>query len=260
MDFALNLKKGDSPRGMQSGSWSVVEKRSYEVLGAQDGKVNKLRIRFGDRDARPLLGVKEKLGIVGNTYVLESKGSALKSRRGDKGAEATQPGEREVLGEYAWVGRHPVLMKLIDDGNLASGETRKASPNQALALLGQLPSVEHGKTRVKITSRGVEEGARRLFNGDLEATVVVQSNTTRFALELKGPVTIDLTTGVVASLETQGRDSSRRHPKAQEGRLRRQRQGRCEALAPDRVLERQAQALALRARPDVARHALIGEA
>jgi hypothetical protein len=201
--FDLTLSRTSAPGGMQSGSWSVDEERSYELLEMDGGQVKKLRVTFGKRSAKPLLGVEDKFATAGKAYFITPEGGsfAAVTKAGEKaGAE-----EREILDEYAWVGKWPPLLGWLDGGKLAAGASREGNKKQARALLGDIPSVDHANTRLKVISKGTEDTGRKSLVLDVTADIAVVTGETRFDLALKGPARIDLATGTVAELALSGK-------------------------------------------------------
>lgn len=202
LDFELVLSKGDDKTagGMQSGSWSIREQRSYEALSTKGAAIDKLKIVFGDREAKALLGVEQNAVTAGKTYVLDATKGAIAVTTASGGAASGE--ERDALSaEYDWVGEPSPLLVWLRGGALKAGEKLEGGAKQARALLGVIPAAEPGKTTVTVTSRGKTDGARPTLGLDVEAKARIVSGETVFDVTFTGPAEVDLKTGWVAKLD-----------------------------------------------------------
>lgn len=200
LTFDLTLKKGDAAGGMQAGSWSLEEERSLEVLGSEGSAVNKLKVAFGKREAKPLLGVELTAATAGHTYVLESKGGNLDITRPD--GKEVSAAERDALrAEYDWVGGPSPIAKWLGEGGPASGKKLEGGPAETRALCGVLQGVDYETSKVSVVSKGKEGTVVSL---DVTASMTLVGGKTRFELTLKGPGKVDLATGLVKELTLAG--------------------------------------------------------
>lgn len=198
--FDLTLKKGDHAGGMQAGSWSLEEERSLEVIASEGSAVNQLKVVYGRREAKPLLGVEMTTATAGHTYVLESKGGNVDIRRGD-GKDITG-GERDALmSEYDWVGGPSPLSKWLGEGGPAAGKKLEGGPSETRALVGVLAGVDYQSSKVSVVSKGKSGDSLAL---DVTATLTLVGGKTRFELTLSGPAKVDLAKGWVSTLSLKG--------------------------------------------------------
>ena len=217
LDFELVLTKDKDKAagGMQSGSWSLEEERSYEVLASGGGKIEKFRIVFGKREAKPLLGVEQTTATAGHAYVLDGKGGAPNVTRVD-GKEAS-PDERDALmSEYAWVGNGSPLMAWLKGGELADGASVSGGSAEARALLGALSGIDWENAKVSVTSHGRSGSSLAL---DVSASVRLTSGQTWFDLDLKGPAKVDLDKAWVSELTLAGNVKAGGHLQYKKGLL-----------------------------------------
>lgn len=205
LDFELTLtkEKDKAAGGMQAGSWSIEEERSYEVLEADKSSVTKLSLAYGRREAKALLGVEETAATAAHSYTVASKGGELEitpTKAKDIKAE-----ERDaVTGEYDWVGKPSPLLAWLDNGELGDGKKKEGGATEARALLGVVPASDAGAGKVTVTSRGRTKGDRPALQVDVEAEIKIVSGETVFDVSLKGPGRIDLETGWVSELSLKG--------------------------------------------------------
>jgi hypothetical protein len=199
LDFELTLRVGDTAGGMQAGNWSLEEERSQEVLQSK-GAVNELKVVYGRREAKPLLGVELTTATAGHTYVIKSEGGEPTISRED--GEDPSGDERDALmSEYSWVGGMPPLSKWLRGGALPAGKTVEGGSEEARALVGVLSGVDYAGAKVTAASKGKQGDDLSL---DVTAKLRLTSGETFFDLDLKGPASVDTRTGWVKSLELSG--------------------------------------------------------
>lgn len=200
LTFDLTLKKGEHAGGMQAGSWSLEEERSLEVLASEGSAVNKLKVAFGRRESKPLLGVELTAATAGHTYVIESKGGNLDIKRGDD--KEVSGGERDALmAEYDWVGGPSPLAKWLGEGGPAEGKKLEGGSAETRALIGVLAGVDYASSKVSVTSKGKSGDTVTL---DVTTTLTLVGGKTRFELTLTGPAKVDMSTGWVSELTLKG--------------------------------------------------------
>jgi hypothetical protein len=218
LDFELTLTKDKAAGGMQAGSWSIEEERSYEVLGADDSAITKLSLAYGRREAKALLGVEETAATAAHSYVVESKGGSV-SISPTKSKDIKTEEKEAVNSEYDWVGQPSPLLSWLENGEIASGKKREGGAAETRALLGAVPSSNPTTGKVKVTSKGRTKGDRPALALDVEAQVQIVSGETVFDLSLKGPARIDLETGWVADLDLSGEAKASGRLKHKKGML-----------------------------------------
>lgn len=200
IDFQLTLSREDgAPAGIQSASWSLDEKRSYEVVDVSGKVIRELRVTFGAREGNALLGLEPHAATSGQSFVVAAKGGKLSLAKPDGGSLSTN--EEAGLSEYAWTGKPSPLLVWLDGGTVPSGEKRSGEAEHARALIGELPGVDPKKTKLEVTSKGESQGALGL---DVHAIVLVESGPTILELDLTGPAQIDRKTGFVTELSLTG--------------------------------------------------------
>jgi hypothetical protein len=198
LEFELTLEKGEAAGGMQSGSWSLEEERSLEVLDGDDSAVTKLRVVYGRREAKPLLGVELTAATAGHTYAIGPGGHTIEREDG----KALTGDERDALmSEYDWVGGAPPLMKWLEGGAAKEGATLEGGSAEARALVGVLSGVDYSNAKVSVTPKKKHGDSLPL---DVTAALRLTSRDTHFDLDLKGTATVDLKTGWVTQLELAG--------------------------------------------------------
>ncbi len=198
--FDFTLKKGEHAGGMQAGSWSLEEERAIEVLASEGSAVNKLKVVYGRRESKPLLGVEMTTATAGHTYVLESKGGNVDIGRGD--GKDVSGGERDALmAEYDWVGGPSPLSKWLGEGGPAAGKKLEGGPSETRALVGVLAGVDYQSSKVSVVSKGKSGDTLTL---DVTTTLTLVGGKTRFELTLSGPAQVDLAKGWVSTLSLKG--------------------------------------------------------
>lgn len=228
MEFDLTLLKEGSPAGMQSGSWSVYEERTLEVLSTKDKAVDKLKISFGRREAKPLLGVEKPSVTAGKTYFVEN--GSVKSPAG-KDVPAKELGA--VKAEYGWVGSPSPLAALLS--GMSTGSKLKPPADARRALIGELPGIDHDKTELELELVGVDRGDRPSARVQVTMTSELDGGDMDFTLTLKGPAVIDTRTGWVASVALSGTVKAK-------GTVKHKKQGRLESRGKGKVeIERKAE-------------------
>lgn len=200
LTFDLVLKKGDAAGGMQAGSWSLEEERALEVLASAGAAVEKLKVVFGKREAKPLLGVELTVATAGHTYVLESKGGNIDITRAD-GKEVTGAERDALMTEYDWVGGPSPLAKWLGDSGPAEGKKLEGGSAETRALVGVLAGVDYQSSKVSVVSKGKSGSTLTL---DVTATLTLVGGQTRFELSLNGPAKVDLAKGWVSELSLEG--------------------------------------------------------
>ncbi|MBK8996466.1 MAG: hypothetical protein IPM35_12055 [Myxococcales bacterium] len=200
LTFDLTLKKGDAAGGMQAGSWSLEEERALEVLASEGSAVQKLRVVFGKRESKPLLGVELTAATAGHTYELESKGGDVNITRAD-GKELSGAERDALMAEYDWVGGPSPLAKWLGADGLAEGKKLEGGSAETRALVGVLAGVDYGSSKVSVTSKGKSGDVLSL---DATATLTLVGGKTRFELTLSGPAKVDMKTGWVSALALKG--------------------------------------------------------
>lgn len=201
LDYELVLALGEAAGGMQAGSWSLEEERSLEVLGSDGPNVTKLKVVYGRREAKPLLGVEQTAATAGHTYDLERKAGELALVRED--GKDVSAAERDALdAEYAWVGSPSPLAEWLRGGALPEGKSVEGGSAEARALLGVLSGVDYANAKVSAVSRGKKGSDLAL---DVKAQLRLSSGETYFDLTLEGPALVDTTTGWVKSLTLAGK-------------------------------------------------------
>jgi hypothetical protein len=213
LDFELVLKKSQDKAagGMQAGSWSLEEERSYEVLASAGAKVEKLRVVFGKREAKPLLGVELTTATAGHGYVLEPKGVTR--------VDGTEPNaeERDALkSEYDWIGSPSPLLTWLGGGDLADGKSVEGGSAEARGVVGVLDGIDYSNAHVKATSHGKNGHELSL---DVEVKLRLTSAQTYFDLDLKGPAKVDLDKGWVSELDLSGTAKASGHLQHKKGLL-----------------------------------------
>lgn len=200
LDYELVLARGDAAGGMQAGSWSLEEERSQEVLASEGPAVTKLKVVYGRREAKPLLGVEQTAATAGHTYELERKAGELSLTRAD--GKDVSAAERDALeAEYAWVGGPSTLAEWLKGGSLAEGKSVEGGSAEARALLGVLSGVDYANAKVSAVSRGKKGNDLSLH---VKASLRLTSGETHFDLTLEGPAVVDTTSGWVKSLALAG--------------------------------------------------------
>jgi len=200
LTFDLTLKKGEAAGGMQAGSWSLEEERSLEVLASEGSGVQKLRVVFGKREAKPLLGVELTAATAGHGYVLESKSGSIDISRVD-GKELSGAERDALMTEYDWVGGPSPLAKWLGEGGLAEGKTLEGGSPETRALVGVLAGVDYANAKISVTGKGK---SGKILTLDVTTTLTLVGGKTRFELTLKGPAEVDLDTGWVKTLALKG--------------------------------------------------------
>lgn len=200
LTFDLTLKKGDTAGGMQAGSWSLEEERSLEVLASEGVAVNKLRVTFGKRESKPLLGVELTAATAGHSYVIDAKAGDADIQRAD-GKEVSGAERDALMSEYAWVGGPSPLSKWLGEAGPAAGKKLEGGSEEARALLGVLAGVDYAGAKVSVTSKGKSGSSLSL---EVTAMVTLVSAQTRFDLTLTGPAKVDLQSGWVSELSLKG--------------------------------------------------------
>ncbi|MBI3204153.1 MAG: hypothetical protein HYZ29_21635 [Myxococcales bacterium] len=200
LTFDLVLKKGDAAGGMQAGSWSLEEERALEVLGSEGSAVNKLKVVFGKREAKPLLGVELTTATAGHTYVLESKGGNVDITRAD-GKEVTGAERDALMSEYDWVGGPSPLAKWLGERGPGDGKKLEGGSAETRALVGVLAGVDYQSSKVSVVSKGKSGSTLTL---DVTATLTLVGGQTRFELTLSGPAKVDMAKGWVSDLALKG--------------------------------------------------------
>lgn len=197
MQFDLTLLKDGSPAGMQSGSWSVYEERTLKVLGTKDDAIEKLELSYGRREAKALLGVEKPSLTAGKVYVVESGGSVKSSGKDAPGGEKSA-----VEAEYGWVGSQSPLIGAIRE--LKPGASAEPPPDARRALIGELPSVDHEQSKLGIKLVNVDGSGRKTAKLDVKLESELDNGDMSFSLALTGPAEVDLSTGLVKSLDLSG--------------------------------------------------------
>jgi hypothetical protein len=199
MEFDLTLLKEGSPAGMQSGSWSIYEERTTKVLAIKERAIEKLELIFGRRDAKPLLGVERPSVTAGKSYVIDASGggAAVKTPSGKDapGAEATA-----VSAEYGWIGRPSPLLEMLE--GVSPGARTEPPVEARRVLIGELPGIDHGQTKLEVELRGLQGKTAKL---GLTLTSTIDNGEMTFTLELEGPAEVDTRTGWVTSLDLSGK-------------------------------------------------------
>jgi hypothetical protein len=215
LDYELTLTKDKAAGGMQAGSWSLDEERSYEVLASDGAKITKLRVVFGKREAKPLLGVELTAATAGHGYVIEVKGGSPTVTRVDGKDVSTE--ERDALmAEYDWVGGANPLVKWLQGGSLPEGKSVEGGSAETRALLGMLDGMDYTNAKIKATSKG-KEGSK--LSLDVNVSVRLTSDQTFFDLELHGPASVDLDKGSVSDMTLSGTAKASGHLKHKKGLL-----------------------------------------
>jgi hypothetical protein len=197
MQFDLTLLKDGSPAGMQSGSWSVYEERTLKVLGTGDDAIQKLELSYGRREAKALLGVEKPSLTAGKVYVVESGGSVKRSGKDAPGGEKSA-----VEAEYGWVGSQSPLVGVIRE--LKPGASAEPPADARRALIGELPSVDHEQSKVEMKLVSVDTSGRKTAKLDVKLESELDNGDMSFTLALAGPAQVDLSTGLVKSLDLSG--------------------------------------------------------
>lgn len=200
LDYNLNYAGG---LGIQSGNWSFSEERTMRVKAARKDVITEMQVVYGKWDAKPLLGLTYEMPTDGKTYLLSQKDGSLVLFRGAN--EKLSPEEQKsVKAEYGWVGERSPLRKALLDSELKVGTTLSKSAELAQILLGEIPGADSSVTEVSATIDKLETASRKRAVLTVAAKTRVVSNKTLLDLELKGPVTVDVSTGWVLSAELAG--------------------------------------------------------
>jgi hypothetical protein len=198
MDFELVLSRQGSPAGLQSGSWSVEEQRTLEVVEAKGDSISKLRVIFGQREAKPLLGIEHPSPTSGKAYLLSRDAGGLSVKRED--GKDVSNGERAALtAEYVWVGGpNPLLTELTS----ASGKELKPSAAAARVLIGEQPGVHADANQISVRVTSLDQRAAKL---DVTLLSRIDNGDVKFSLELRGPAEVDRGTGFVTNMKLDGK-------------------------------------------------------
>jgi len=197
MDFELVLSKNGSPAGLQSGSWSVEEQRTLEVVDVKGNAIKSLQVIFGQREAKPLLGIEHPSLTSGKTYVLSGDAGGA-SGKSAEGKSVSVGGRDALLAEYGWVGG---TSPLVSELSRASGEL-KPSASAARALIGEQPGIKADSNQVSVRVTSVEAQRAKL---DVTLSSRIDNGDVKFALELHGPAEVDLSTGFVTDMKLDGK-------------------------------------------------------
>ncbi|MEZ4226409.1 MAG: hypothetical protein R3B13_36020 [Polyangiaceae bacterium] len=202
MDFELTLHRGDSPAGLQSGTWSVEEQRSMQVREVGPRAIRVMSVVFGKRIAGPLLGIEKKPVTAGKKFLVTAKDGGAKVEYLDGG---TAPAEERdaVLGEFGYVGA-PSLLARIVSANPVAGKKTSLDLRQALAVLGEVPGLDLDATKVTLTFEALRDGSRKSAAFKVEVKSRIVSGPTHFAFDLTGPLEVDLHSGWIKHLELDG--------------------------------------------------------
>jgi hypothetical protein len=202
MDFELTLQRGESPAGLQSGTWSVEEQRSMQVREVGKNSITALSIVFGKRIAQPLLGIEKKPVTAGNKYLVTaaSGGAAVTTLDGGK-VDVEQ--RDAVLSEFGYVGAPSLLLGVVAK-KPAAGDKAKLTTRQALALLGEVPGLDIDKTEVTLQFDGIQAADRKTAAFTASIRSEIASGPTRFGFAMQGPALIDVETGWVSSVRFKG--------------------------------------------------------
>jgi hypothetical protein len=174
-------------------------------LSSKGPSITGLKVLFGKREAKPLLGVELTAATATHTYTLDAKGGGHPSITRNDGGEPSADEKDALMAEFDWVGSPSPLMKWVEGGALADGKTIQGGAAEARALLGVLQGVDYSAAKVSATSKGKgSSGGREMLSLDVTANIRLASGPTYFDLELKGPAKIDLKTGWVAELSLSG--------------------------------------------------------
>lgn len=201
MEFDLTLMKNGSPAGIQSGSWSISEERTYEVRTVSGDAITAMQVLYGRRIAKPLLGLETPSVTENKTYLVKASGGTPSVTHADQPAPDA---ERDaVLSEYGWVGAPSPLVVML----------RGAKPGAKLAppvdarrdLLGDLPGIDESTMDVQVVFKGTGGDARPYADVDVTAKGPLTSGDMAFQLDLAGPARIDLATGWVTALSLSGK-------------------------------------------------------
>ncbi len=202
MDFQMTLHRGESPAGMQSGTWAVDEQRSMQVREVGDNAITVLSVVYGKRIAQPLLGIEKKPVTAGNKYLIKAASGGAAVTDLDGGSVNAEQRDA-VLSEFGYVGAPSLLLEVVAS-KPANGAKTTLSTRQALALLGEVPGLNIDKTQVVLSYIGTKDAGRKraTFSADVSSEIV--SGKTVFGFKLKGPAVIDVATGWVSSLSLEG--------------------------------------------------------
>jgi hypothetical protein len=197
MQFDLTLLKDGSPAGMQSGNWSIYEERTLKVASAKDDAIGKLELSFGRREAKALLGVEKPSVTAGKSYVVEAGSVKAAGGKDAPGAEKTA-----VEAEYGWVGSPSPLLTLLS--SMKAGASSEAPADARRALIGELPGIDHERTKLDVKLVQIGGDARKTAKLDVKLESELDNGDMDFTLTLAGPAEVDVATGWVKSLELSG--------------------------------------------------------
>jgi hypothetical protein len=198
MQFDLTLLRDGSPAGMQSGSWSLYEERTLKVLGAKDDAIEKLQVAFGRRETKALLGVEKPSVTAGKTYVIQ--GGTVKSAGGKDAPGAEQSA---VSSEYGWVGSPSPILTMLRD--MKPGGSTEPSADARRALIGELPGIDHERSKLGVKLVEISSAARKTAKLALQLESEIDNGDMGFTLALTGPAEVDVQTGWVKALELSGK-------------------------------------------------------
>jgi hypothetical protein len=204
MDFELTLLKGEAPAGIQSGSWSLEEERTLEVVESKAQAITKLAITYGRRDAKPLLGIERTAATAGKSYVLEAGASEPSVLRAD-GAKPSDDERTALLTEYRWVGQPAPLIALLSERRLAPGAQIEASAEAKRAIVGEISGIDPASADLALTFESMRSGGRKQALLRASGVAILDNGDVRFELELAGPVVVDLDTGFLSETELSGK-------------------------------------------------------
>ncbi len=199
IEFKLTLMRGNAAAGVKSGSWSMKEDRSLEVLETGKTAVTKLSVTYGKRESKKLLGKLVDSVTSGKAYVVASGGKVTT----DDGSVAASGESKAVARDYPGVGEPSTLARIVA-GATKEGEKLTSSRAAARALLGEIEGVDHTNTSLELTYRGTGGGGRPTAKVDVKARLRLVIGKTVFDIELSGPARIDKKTGWVTGLELDG--------------------------------------------------------
>jgi len=200
MDFELTLLRGESPAGIQSGSWSLDEERTLEVAEAKDKAITKLNVTYGRREAKPLLGIERTAATAGKSYVVQPGGAITLA----DGKKPSKPEHSAVLAEYGWVGEPAPLLSLLASAPLKKETELDPNVDAKRAIIGEISGIDPAATRLSLRFDSMRNEGRKTAALTAQGTATLDNGDVKFELDLDGPVLIDVETGFVTSADLKG--------------------------------------------------------
>jgi hypothetical protein len=225
MDFELTLLRGESPAGIQSGSWSLEDERSVEVVASKGDAIEKLAITYGRREEKPLLGIERTAATAGKSYVVDAASAEATVSRSD-GSKPSAEERAAVLADYGWVGRPAPLLALLAGARLEPGTTLDASPDARRAIIGEISGIDPERTRLELRFVGLREldGGRKSAALEASGVAILESGDMSFELSLAGPLLVDIASGFLrqgtleGSVKASGTVKHKKGPLAAQGK------------------------------------------